>query len=244
MRILCIADTHNAIAQNDRDGNYCVPSVDADVLVHAGDMLRRGTMGEFNVEMRALIQRFPQKHIIVVAGNHDRIWEDNPSYARSQFEILNVDSGGRLHYLQDNMVTIEGVTFYGYPWQPRFYNWAFNLDRNSEPMWRVCQRVPDGVDVLITHGPPFGILDQPGAFKNGESTTSDRHVGCEVLKEELKRIKPKLHIFGHIHHSYGTLERDGTLFVNASINDEVYHPVRKPILVELTEDGAKRLSLK
>jgi len=87
----------------------------------------------------------------------------------------------------------------------------------------VWSNVPADTDVLITHSPPFGILD----VVNGE------HVGCRDLARELKRIRPRLHIFGHIHQSYGRIDRDGTIYVNAALRDEEYKLVNQPIVVDL-----------
>ncbi|HNC99840.1 MAG TPA: metallophosphoesterase, partial [Myxococcota bacterium] len=112
---------------------------------------------------------------------------------------------------------------WGSPWQPRFFDWAFNLDR-GEPLRRVWQKIPDGIDILVTHGPPKGILDR--VQRGGE-------VGCEELREALRRVRPRLHVFGHIHEAYGQLHLDGTHFVNAASCNLDYRPVNPPVVVEL-----------
>jgi Icc-related predicted phosphoesterase len=128
------------------------------------------------------------------------------------------------------MAEIGGLKIYGAPWQPRFYDWAFNLNRGVElaEKWRL---IPDDIDVLITHGPPHGILDEvPGKF-------GYENVGCEELRRRIEEIsingKLKLHVFGHIHCGYGRAERFGVKFVNAAGCDETYEPVQPPISVEL-----------
>jgi len=90
-------------------------------------------------------------------------------------------------------VIIEGVKFYGSPWQPRFFDWAFNLDRGEE-IKKKWDLIPMDTDVLITHGPPYGILDL---------THEGEKVGCEELMKAVLRVQPKIHIFGHIHEAYG-----------------------------------------
>ena len=93
------------------------------------------------------------------------------------------------HYLCDESLTLDGVKFYGSPWQPRFFDWAFNKDRGA-PLKAIWDKIPLDTDVLITHGPPHGILD----------LTFDKiKAGCEELLLAVQRIKPKVHVFGHIH---------------------------------------------
>lgn len=206
-RIVCLSDTHNYHEKID------VP--DGDVLVHAGDATGRATTGEiaaFNEWFAAL----PHRHKIFVAGNHDWLFETDNSAARRLLDDSIV-------YLQDSRVEIENLKIYGAPWQPRFYDWAFNLNRGREisEKWRL---IPADADVLITHGPPFGILD--------ETPVGDR-AGCEELRKKIEENRPRAHIFGHIHHGYGTTKKFGVVFVNASNCNESYAPVNAPIVFDL-----------
>jgi Icc-related predicted phosphoesterase len=123
-------------------------------------------------------------------------------------------------------VEIEGLTVYGSPWQPEFGSWAFNLPRGHQlrNKWRL---IPPNTDILVTHGPPKGILDMT---PRGES------VGCEDLRHRLGAIAPKLHVFGHVHRGYGETAQADTHFVNASICDESYKPVNPPVVVELSHN--------
>jgi len=108
-------------------------------------------------------------------------------------------------YLNDTGTTIEGLKIWGSPVQPEFFNWAFNRERGED----ICKHwdlIPDDTDILITHGPAFGILDR---VLEGE------YVGCSDLLKKIKQIKPKIHAFGHIHEAYGQCEEDGTTFINA-----------------------------
>lgn len=205
MRIVCLSDTHNQ--------QFETP--DGDILIHAGDATVRGTVDEI-VEFNHWFAALSHKHKIFVAGNHDWLFETNIMLAR---KLLAPD----IIYLQDSAVEIEGVSIYGSPWQPRFYDWAFNLNRGRE-MAEKWAMVPAGTDILITHGPPFGILDQ---------TAYGDQAGCEELIKKVREIQPKAHIFGHIHEGYGTHEHSGTKFINASNCNESYLPVNPPIVFEI-----------
>jgi Icc-related predicted phosphoesterase len=204
MRIVCISDTHA------RHAGLVVP--DGDVLVHAGDLTRRGS----EKDVRAFddwLRTLPHRHKVVIAGNHDFCFE-NRDDARTWITAA--------HYLQDSGVTLDGVRFWGSPWQPRFFDWAFNLDRGASlrAKWNL---IPAGTDVLITHGPPEGILDR---------CADGQEVGCADLLDAVRRVRPKLHVFGHIHEAYGRVDR-GTVFVNASTCNLEYKPVQAPIVVEI-----------
>lgn len=207
MKIVFLSDTHNRL------GNIRVP--DGDMLIHCGDFCGSGTLEEvarFNEQMNELSHQYK----IVVAGNHDWPFETNNDLARSLLTGMI--------YLQDELVEIEGLRIYGSPWQPQFRDWAFNLPRRSDQLKSKWDRIPENIDILITHGPPHGILDCAPFF---------RRVGCELLRERVMKLKPRIHCFGHIHLSYGMEKHEGTIFINAANLDELYRPVNKPIVIEL-----------
>lgn len=213
-RIVCISDTHNF---NDR-----IEVPDGDILIHAGDATVNGKVHEVT-EFCNWFSELPHKQKIYIAGNHDWLYFlDNP-LARS----LTHKS---VHYLQDDFVHVNGLKIYGSPWQPRFFDWAFNLERGPE-MAEKWAKIPQDVDILLTHGPPFGILDKVNQ-KGSES-----HEGCEELRKRVEVLaafgKLKLHIFGHIHGGHGVHEEFNIKFINASICDEEYHPVQLPIIIDL-----------
>ncbi|MEO6588009.1 MAG: metallophosphatase domain-containing protein [Pyrinomonadaceae bacterium] len=213
-KIVCLSDTHNC--------NALIDVPDGDILIHAGDATIRGTQYETE-QFLAWFSGLPHKHKIFVAGNHDWLYETNNRFAgllTANFNII---------YLQDSFVEVEGLKIYGSPWQPRFFDWAFNLNRGAElaEKWKL---IPEDVDILITHGPPHGILDEVPRKYRIENT------GCEELikkVEELAKNNLKLHVFGHIHCGYGQTEKFGVKFVNASNCDESYEPTQLPIVVNI-----------
>lgn len=112
------------------------------------------------------------------------------------------------------------------PWQPEFCAWAFNVKRDSPEIREIWDRIPRDTDILLTHGPPHGILDV---------TSSKENVGCRILRERLEKLRVKLHIFGHIHEAYGKeIDRlSSTIFVNASTCNLRYKPIQPPIVVTI-----------
>lgn len=215
MKIVCISDTHNCNEQ------IVVP--DGDILIHSGDAAIRGTRSEIE-EFLQWFSSLPHKHKVFVAGNHDWFYETENNSARLLTSKFNIT------YLQDSFIEIEGLKIYGSPWQPRFFDWAFNLNRGAElaEKWKM---IPDDIDILVTHGPPHGILDEVPRQYWIENT------GCEELRRRVEEISTKgrlkLHIFGHIHCGYGQKEEFGVKFVNASTCDEEYKPTQPPIVVEI-----------
>lgn len=208
-KITFISDTHNQHSQ------IKIPK--SDILIHAGDATGRGTLPEI-VSFLNWFEQQPAIHKIYVAGNHDFLFEKDPYLAKA---ILAEHSS--IIYLQDTSIQIMGLEIYGSPHQPRYHNWAFNKsDFELKNLWA---KIPDKVDILVTHGPPLDILDK---IDLGDK------VGCKWLKQTvLERVKPKVHHFGHIHESYGTLQIDNTIFINSSICNLMYRPDNKPITIDL-----------
>ena len=214
MKITFISDTHGM------HGSIKLPG--GDVLVHAGDCLNRGTSQEL-MEFITWIsaQNIYYTRMMFIAGNHDRALEGEPKVYRDILEkYVHVD------YLQDTSVIHEGVKFYGSPWQPEFFNWAFNLPRGGKELKEKWASIPEDTDLLITHGPPQGHLDTSGSPYN------EGDLGCELLRVRTDELKPKIHVFGHIHGSYGYKFHKGTHFINAAVVSEGYELENMPLIVE------------
>jgi Icc-related predicted phosphoesterase len=191
MKIICISDTHNL------HKDLKIP--DGDILIHAGDMTCVGGIDELK-EFNQWLGTLPHRHKIVIAGNHDLYLDHVPSLAN--LLITNAI------YLNDSGVEIEGLKIWGSPISPNYQDWAFNRER-GEAIRKHWEMIPEDTDILITHCPPFGILD---------FTDTGKHEGCSDLLEIVQqKIKPRLHVFGHIHDAHGQVKIGETLFVNASI---------------------------
>ena len=208
LKFVVIGDTHG------RHRYIKLPP--GDVLLHTGDITYRGKKSE----VEDFLQWFSQQafaHKIFIAGNHDFYFE-----RATGDDIRSIIPEG-ITYLNDSGITIGDVPIWGSPVTPKFFNWAFNRTR-GEAIRRHWQRIPAGTKILITHGPPFGILDQ---------LVNDEHVGCKDLLQTVQAIRPEVHLFGHIHESYGTTKHFGIRFINASLMNENYDLVNKPILFVL-----------
>lgn len=211
MRLVLMSDSHGLHAS--------IPHVPGgDVLVHAGDMSLRGSLPEIT-DFLAWFEAQPHQWKLLVAGNHDFAFERQAELA----ERLVPDT---VVYLRDSGIVIEGVRFWGSPWQPWFYDWAFNLLRGPEiaAKWAL---IPNDVQVLITHGPPHGILDTVKRPRG-------KHAGCEAMRERIDALSAlRLHAFGHIHEAYGQLDQNQVQFVNACVCDFDYALVNSPVVVDL-----------
>lgn len=197
MRIVCVSDTHGL------ERRVEVPP--GDVLIHAGDFSRgRGHGFDECVELNSWFEDQPHAVKILVPGNHDFIFEGPlADQARGYLNACNV--------LIDEEITVGGNRFWGSPWTPWFHDWAFNYPLTDDKVhW---DKIPNGIDVVITHGPPLGI---------GDLTASNVYAGSKGLAERLNVVKPKLHVCGHIHEGRGNRGGDPIRYVNASVLDEKY----------------------
>lgn len=215
-KITVISDTHTK-------HRYCEEELlGGDLLIHAGDFMSSGYSyyeAEDFFSWFNKINNYGAK--IFISGNHDRIMQNDPDWVKDKLpEYESID------YLLDSKLDLwdmedQPLTVYGSPWQPEFYNWAFNLPRNGDEIADKWNLIPEDVDILITHGPPFGYLDIPG--------DQSIRVGCERLRERVESIRPKIHVFGHIHGSHGYYYNGHTHFINASILNERYSYANSPL---------------
>ena len=211
MRIVLISDTHGFEPE--------VP--EGDILIHAGDLTMSGIHQQV-AAAGAWLQMLPHKYKVVIAGNHDWLFQRDLKTALDR--LGDLDKG--IIYLENAYEIVNGLKIYGSPVQPTFFNWAFNIDR-GEPIRNYWNMIPNDVDILITHGPPMGILDQANERLNTE------HCGCEELLLAIKRVKPRVHVFGHIHGGYGNVQLGETAYYNASVVNEAYEVTNKPWVIDL-----------
>jgi|SRR5882672_2617240 len=193
-----------------------------DLLIVAGDLTARDTYQEY-IDVAEWLRNQDYKEIIIIAGNHDTAIEKCDIAGDIFYEF---------NYLEDDGTYFEGLNIYGSPWTLTFPGMnqrckAFTKE-NDEELKKRWHLIPNDTDILITHMPPNGIFDQ---------TFLGEYVGSESLREMVisnKFQKLKAHIFGHIHEHGGSLmDTSICKFINASIMNEVYDPVNKPVRIEL-----------
>lgn len=217
MKIVALSDTHTLQDQ------VVMPEGQFDILIHAGDM---GNMG-YEWEYAAIGNWFHKyksqfKYQIIVPGNHDAAFQSQPEITLHHYFDEDVIC------LIDKGVEIEGFKFYGCPWMPQFYNWAFMMPESELPA--IYAKIPDDTEVLITHCPPYGILDN----HNRSGSFYDRRCGSLALYNRVKQLPElKHHIFGHIHAGAGTETIDGITFHNVAALNENYRYQNAPQIIEL-----------
>lgn len=215
MRVVAISDTHGE--------HEAVDLPDGDLLVHAGDFCRWGTLDEVE-EFLAWFRARPHRHKVLVAGNHDIAVEKMRDAARALIPANVV-------YLEDAEATVGGLRVWGSPWTPIFYHWAFMLPRGAALRER-WDRIPAGIDILVTHGPPYGHGDLAAAY----GARHPRAVGCVELLAAVRRVRPRLHVFGHIHEGHGVSLSDEvspTIFANAATCTVTHEATNPPLVVDL-----------
>ena len=188
----------------------------ADAIIHAGDITETGRKEEV-LDFLEWFKSLPYEYKIFIGGNHDFYLE---KIANTAEEKELIPEG--IHYLNDSGIKIRNLSIWGSPVQPQFYNWAFNRKRGLE-IQKHWDLIPDNTNILITHGPPFGILD---------INLEGQNVGCENLLAKVQKVKPSFHVFGHIHEGYGRIKKDGIDFMNCSILNELYRFKNKPHFFE------------
>lgn len=199
LRIVAVSDTHNLHKR------LTLP--DGDVLVHAGDLLRRGGDRRSLEDVAAWIRRQPHKRKLVIGGNHDHEMEDSRGELRALFDGA---------YCEDETVDVDGFTFVLSPFShansPRSLNTAFQSHGAYLKTVTKC-------DVLVTHGPPKGVLDGG--------------TGSPLIKEVVDRLNPQVHIFGHQHNCPGVVANGTTLFINATNTDGLFALTKPPVVIDL-----------
>lgn len=216
MKFVAISDTHNK-------HNQIEDLPDGDVLLHAGDFTGLGRSGEMKSFSRWL-HRQPFEHKVIISGNHDKMFEEDPERAYGFFE-------DDVHILNQSAIEIGGLKIWGEPRTPNFHEdrWVFNVPRKK--MFEECwSRVPDDVDILLTHGPPHGCGDK---CKDMHSDALI-HVGCEKQRDLLSEHECIQYVVcGHVHEGYGHYRYAGKDILNVSICNLRYQPINQPVTFEL-----------
>ena len=230
VRIVVISDTHEVEGWENQ-------VQDGDILIHCGDFTMLGMKKEVE-SFKSKLLLLPHKHKIVIAGNHELTFDTEMMTIKRQevnerfksmknvnnLEVKKIISEcPHIHYLENSGVEVEGIRIWGSPYQPKFYFWGFQ--KGDQILPQIWQQIPTGVDILVTHGPPSGVRD-PDSELNPKGSKS-------LLEEVTKRVKPKLHVFGHLHEGYGWEEKEGILFVNASTCDESYTATHPSIAIDM-----------
>ena len=216
--LVLISDTHTKHYEIDAQLKEIYENHPDAIIVHAGDISYRGRKWEVE-EFVEWYSGLPFKHKIMIAGNHDFLFEDSPEVAKDILDKI----GPEIIYLNDSGVELEGLKFWGSPVTPWFHNWAFNrVEEKINEHWNL---IPVDTNILITHGPPYLTLD---------ATKSGLRVGCTELANKIEGLSDlKVHVFGHIHEADGIVERDGVIYVNASILDLYYEVKNSPVILHV-----------
>lgn len=199
MKIIALSDTHTL--------HWELPEPPkGDILISAGDWTGKGSPVAIE-DFANWINRYVSKYkaVILIAGNHDFGMQNNKEEMLKFFHP-------NIHYLDHEAKIIKGIKVFGSPYTPKFYEWAFM--KPDEILAGLWQSIPDDTELLITHGPPYTILDK---------NVRGEHCGSKSLYQTIKDLpKLKCHIFGHIHEARGHLTIDDVSFYNVSSLDDRY----------------------
>ncbi len=216
------------VAVSDLHGN--LPTIpECDILLIGGDICpytQTNLQAQWlRVAFKEWLDKVPAKDVVGVAGNHDFIFENHPDLVPKEL---------RWHYLQDESINLHGLNIYGTPWQPRFYDWAFNADEPE--LEKHFGKIPEGTDILVCHGPPHGYGDfAPKRYWDDDTKwPGGEHCGSPALRDRIFKIKPKLVIFGHIHPGRGVYYHEDIIMANVTIVDQRYEPIHDPMSFDIT----------
>jgi Icc-related predicted phosphoesterase len=228
-KLTCVSDLHGHLPLNLKGG---------DILIIGGDICSDGNefvqsnWVNFKLSRWLKEQKKKFKHIVAVWGNHDFVGEH---------EYLLNKSDLPCHFLNNSVVEIEGLKIYGNPYSLPYGRWAFMLPDNK--LRSMYESVSGEVDIIVSHGPPYGFKDLAARYFNTEDDTKwvdGEHTGSKSLTEFIMRKHPKLVVCGHIHEAYGQVKMpNDTLVVNASQMTLYYRPDNLPIEVNMIQEEAK-----
>jgi len=203
----------NIIATSDLHGAR--PEIpECDILIVAGDTTARDSYDE-RMRFRDWLYYAPAKEKVVIAGNHDSMFMYDP---REQVK--------EAHYLLNSGIDVMGLKVWGSPYTPPFMSWNFMPEDDERR--DAFMTMPDKFDILVTHGPEYGILDR---------NTRGEWCGDKVLASVLSIKQPKVHIFGHIHEGFGHTKISGKESYNVSYVDQYYQNTNRVVKILLDKDG-------
>lgn len=217
MKILFISDTHNKHHSfNFSDEKYS----EVETIVHSGDFSHN--IQQFD-DFMIWYSELPFKNKIIIPGNHEELVQEDEEMFYRTCKELNIIG------LIDKEVVIDGIKFYGSSWTPMFYDWAYmKEDYLLDQYW---DKIPNNTNVLITHGPSYGILDTVCGYYGMKS------VGSKTLADTIDRLKElKIHTFGHIHEGRGKYKENKILRINASSVDRNYE-ICEPYIIDYNNIG-------
>ena len=201
---------------------------EADAVIHCGDESMHGNAWMNEPEARRFFEWYSALEIpvkIFVPGNHSTAIEQG---------LIRASEYPEVKFLIHEALEWNGFKIFGSPWTPMFFDWAYMKARSELDM--VWQSIPDDIDILITHGPPKGIMDVTADMHTREPV----HVGSKsLLRHVEERIKPRIHAFGHIHDergisNFGTITRGGTQFINCACCDLSCRLIHNGFVVEIS----------
>lgn len=212
LKIVAISDQHGTLPT--------IPP--CDLLLIAGDVTpvtNHNLLYQahwLNTEFRYWLEALPAKQIVYIAGNHDLVFQQQPQLVPKDLPAV---------YLQDSSFTWHSLKIWGTPWQPWFFDWAFNLDEPE--LRRKWDLIPPDTDILVVHGPPHGYGD--GVPRRGGLDST----GSPSLLDRIRQIQPKLVVFGHIHEGRGEWLVGNSRLANVTLLNASYEPVYEPWVYEL-----------
>ena len=206
MKFVVISDTHG------HHRKLKLPK--GDIIIHAGDITDHGHKKEV-LDFLDWFSELDYLYKIFIGGNHD-------FYLDEQAVELLALIPSTITYLNNNGIEIEDIKLWGSPVTPALPDWAFGKERSE--MAAHWKHLPNEIDILITHTPPRGVLDLSSALMQ---------LGCQDLLIKVQEIKPKYHIFGHVHAGYGMIKKDGVTFINAANYNSRQGLVNPPVVFEI-----------
>lgn len=233
MKIVCLSDTHGLLPELDLDR--------IDLVLHAGDYTLhnkhdiQGQLDYFENQFCPWVRRIAsQTQFYYINGNHEVFAEK-----------LNINTDyndvTQKHCIDNSSVFLcdYNIKIYGNPYTPTFYNWAFNLPDMPDGLGKKFKYIPDSIDILVSHGPPHGVMDYvPGRLVLDRNTGEVVEIpacnaGSHELAKAITRVKPRLVVCGHLHSNFGVVKKEGVTYVGCSLMDENYQSNRFPIIIDL-----------